>query len=125
MRPSARKRGHSLLHLRKDRSRLVTELRKWAMRYGYSRKFANASFKSDALKKGIVHKAFALYKLGLRLKRSVQHGVDRHREESQISEPRDPTVREDSSNSIGSARIRIASTNQHFRKTVDEQKTPQ
>src|SRR6266849_6505133 len=30
----------------------------------------------------------------------MQHGVDRHREESQISEPRDPTVREDLSNSL-------------------------
>jgi hypothetical protein len=61
--------GHSLLHLKKDRSRLVTELREWAMRYGYQRKVANVSFKSDDLKKGIVSKAFALYKLGLRLNR--------------------------------------------------------
>src|SRR6266849_2878355 len=30
----------------------------------------------------------------------MQHGVDRHREESQLSEPRDPTVREDLSNSL-------------------------
>jgi len=61
--------GHSQLHLRKDRNRVVTELRKWAIRYGYSKKFANALFKSGELKKGIVHKAFALYKLGLRLNR--------------------------------------------------------
>jgi hypothetical protein len=61
--------GHSLLHLRKDRSALVMELRKWATRYGYSRKVADLSFKSDDLKKGIVNKAFALYKLGLRLNR--------------------------------------------------------
>jgi hypothetical protein len=39
------------------------------MQYGYSRKFANVSFKSDSLKNGIVHQAFALYKLGLRLNR--------------------------------------------------------
>lgn len=61
--------GHSLLHLKKDRSRLVAELRKWAMRYGYQPKFAKLSFKSDDLKKGIVNQAFALYKLGLRLNR--------------------------------------------------------
>jgi hypothetical protein len=61
--------GHSLLHLRKDSSRLVKELRTWAMRYGYRRKLANVTFKSDNLRNGIVHKAFALYKLGLRLNR--------------------------------------------------------
>jgi hypothetical protein len=61
--------GHSLLHLRKDRNKLVAELREWARRYGYNRKFAEISFRSRDLKRGIVHKAFALYKLGLRLNR--------------------------------------------------------
>jgi hypothetical protein len=61
--------GHSLLHLKEDRSRLVTELRNWAMRYGYERRFANVSFTSNDLRKGIVNQAFALYKLGLRLNR--------------------------------------------------------
>ena len=61
--------GHSLLHLQKDRSRLVTELRAWAMRYGYEPRLANVTFKPDNLKNGIVQKAWALYKLGLRLNR--------------------------------------------------------
>lgn len=61
--------GHSLLHLRKHRKLVVAELRKWAMRYGYSKKFAETSFREDTLRKGIVHKRFALYKLGLRLNR--------------------------------------------------------
>ncbi len=61
--------GHSLLHLPKDRKRLVAELRKWARRYGYSKTFAETSFRADSLRKGLVHQNFALYKLGLRLNR--------------------------------------------------------
>ena len=61
--------GHSLLHLAKDRHRLVVALRGWAIRYGFSKKFANTSFRAYRLNDDIVRASDGLYKLGLRLNR--------------------------------------------------------
>lgn len=61
--------GHSLLHLKEDQQRLLTNLRQWSVRSGHTKNFAEQSFKIDRLKNDVVRESFGLYKLGLRLNR--------------------------------------------------------
>ncbi len=61
--------GHSLLHLKEDRQRLLTQLRQWQVRSGRTKKFAELSFNISRLKNDVVRESFGLYKLGLRLNR--------------------------------------------------------
>lgn len=61
--------GHSLLHMKEDKEKLVRDLREWMVRDGYSRKFANISFRKSRVRDDVVRESFALYKLGLRINR--------------------------------------------------------
>ncbi len=61
--------GHSLLHLKEDRQKLLIQLRQWQVRSGRSKKFAELSFNIGRLKNDVVRESFGLYKLGLRLNR--------------------------------------------------------
>jgi hypothetical protein len=58
-----------LLHLKKDRDRLIRELRAWQTRNGHTAKFAQLSFQAKRLRQDVVRESFALYKVGLRLNR--------------------------------------------------------
>lgn len=61
--------GHSLLHLRQDRVRLVSLLKKWYLRNGHKGPFTNLSFRSTRVFDDVGRESDALYKLGLRLNR--------------------------------------------------------
>jgi len=61
--------GHSLLHLKKDRDKLVETLIEWYARNGHSKKFSKLSFKSSRIDKDIQREAFGIYKIGLKLSR--------------------------------------------------------
>jgi hypothetical protein len=61
--------GHSLLHRKPDRRKLLDALINWSMRNGHNVKFARVSFQSRRLRDDIIRESFGLYKLGLRLNR--------------------------------------------------------
>ncbi|MCX6339226.1 MAG: hypothetical protein NTX71_04825 [Candidatus Aureabacteria bacterium] len=61
--------AHSFIHIQKDRIDLIRLLRQWYIRDGFSKQFANGSFRSSRLLADLHMEAFALYKLGLRLNR--------------------------------------------------------
>lgn len=61
--------GHSLLHLKEDRDKLVATLIEWYTRNGHSKKFSRISFKSNRIDTDLQREAFALYKVGLKLNR--------------------------------------------------------
>ncbi|MBL6458827.1 hypothetical protein JMJ55_26195 [Belnapia sp. T6] len=61
--------GHSLLHLKDDRKRLLYSLRQWMTRGGHTCDFVNISFTLERLRDQVVTHSPALYKVGLRVNR--------------------------------------------------------
>jgi hypothetical protein len=61
--------GHSLMHLQRDKSRIVKSLREWMIRNGFSSEHAKMHVPFGDIKIGIMASIPALYKLGLRLNR--------------------------------------------------------
>lgn len=61
--------GHSLMHLKKDRTEVVSELRNWLVRAGHTKKDAAWWIKLDRLETDIQMQAAPLYKVGLRSSR--------------------------------------------------------